>query len=102
MDVISPGSVQSFDGNARNVRQSLVFSRFPVPELNALLNNPEFFSNCIGHWKASVRGVESVDQLRSLCNGEEFPAFFLLPMKSERTNQLTSWLLLVSISSAVK
>ena len=74
------------DGNARNVRQSLVFSRFPVPELNALLNNPEFFSNCIGNWKASVRGVESVDQLRSLATAKNSPAFFLLPMKSERTN----------------
>lgn len=74
------------DGNARNVRQSLVFSRFPVPELNALLSNPEFFSNCVGHWKASARGVESVDQLRALAVAKHSPAFFLLPMKSERTN----------------
>lgn len=74
------------DGNARNVRQSLVFSRFPVPELNALLGNPENFCNCVGTWKATVRGVESVDQLRSLAVAKNSSAFFLLPMKSERTN----------------
>lgn len=74
------------DGNARNIRQSLVFSRFPVPELNALLNNPDYFCNCVGHWKATVRGVQSVQQLRSLAVASNSPAFFLLPMKSERTN----------------
>ena len=74
------------DGNSRNIRQSLVFSRFPVPELNALLGNPENFCNCVGTWKATVRGVESVDQLRSLAVAKNSPAFFLLPMKSERTN----------------
>lgn len=74
------------DGNARNVRQSLVFSRFPVPELNALLGNKDNFCNCAGVWKAAVRGVESVDQLRSLGVAKNAPAFFLLPMKSEKTN----------------
>ena len=74
------------DGNGRNVRQSLVFSRFPIPELNALLNNPEYFCNCAGHWKATVRGVQSVDQLRNLAVAANSPAFFVLPMKSERTN----------------
>ena len=74
------------DGNARHVRQSIVLSRFPVPELNALLGNSEYFSNCIGHWKISARGVESIDQLRSLAVAKNSPAFFLLPMKSERTN----------------
>lgn len=74
------------DGNGRFTRQSLVFSGFPVPELNALLNNPEFFSNCAGHWKLTHRGVQSIDQLRSLAQCPNSPAFFLLPMKSERTN----------------
>ena len=74
------------DGNARSVRQSLVFSRFPVPELNALLGNRENFCNCVGNWKATIRGAESVDQLRSLAVAKNSPAFFLLPMKSEKTN----------------
>ena len=74
------------DGTAKNVRQSIVFSRFPVPELNALLGSSENFGNCVGTWKASVRGAESVDQLRSLSVANNSPAFFLLPMKSERTN----------------
>lgn len=74
------------DGQARFARQSLVFSRFIFPELNGLLNNPDLFSNCAGVVKTQMRGAVSRDQLKTLAQAPVSPAFFLLPMKSTRTN----------------
>lgn len=72
------------DGAAQNVRQTLLFSKFPQPEINSLINT--LTTNCIGAFKVSTRGVQSVEQLRSLAVARNSPAFFLLPMKSERTD----------------
>lgn len=74
------------DGNGRSIRQSLVFSRFAFPELNALLGNEEAFCNCSGAVKIQTRGAESMDNLRRLASAPQSPSFFLLPMKSEKTN----------------
>lgn len=74
------------DGNARLTRQSIVLSRFAFPELNALLNNHDILSNCLGTVKYSLKGVESAGQLRALATASHSPSFYLLPMKSEKTN----------------
>ncbi len=74
------------DGVGVKLRQSLVFSRFPFPELNALLGNEEFFANCSGAVKIVQRGADSIELLRRVASSPAAPSFFLLPMRSEKSN----------------
>lgn len=74
------------DGVGQKLRQSLVFSRFAFPELNACINNDEFFCNCSGAVKMSIRGAESIELLRRIAAAPSVPSFFLLPMRSEKSN----------------